>query len=64
MFPSKLPIPILLHIIGIIAIIIVTLIVTGNPLAILGLFMMPEVPLVADQDEEEREPAIGFHADV
>jgi len=66
MFPSKNPLQYILMTLGVCAIILLTLYFTHNPLAMLGIMLLPQVPIVARDplSEPEGEPAIGFHADI
>ena len=66
MFPSKHPFAIYLQIIVVAVVIIGTLIATSNPLALLGLYFLPQIPIVApdESDESEETGKIGFTADV
>lgn len=72
MIATKHPLLYILIVIGIIATIIVTLFVTHNPLAILGLYFIPQVPVLPNMDhmpldaygddDEDDGGAIGFTA--
>lgn len=63
MFPSKHPFAIYLQIIVVAVVIIGTLIATSNPLAMLGLYFLPQIPIVS-QEEPEETGKIGFTADM
>lgn len=69
MFPSHLPVPIILHMLLIGICVIVALIVLQNPLAMLGLLLMPSLPVVNegcdhDDDDDEKGRPMGFTADL
>lgn len=54
-----------LHMVGVISVVVTLLVLTLNPLSLLGLLLMPQVPLVQqapDQDTDAR--GIGFTADM
>lgn len=54
MFPSRVPLLFVLHIVGVIAIVALTLALTGNALALMGLFFMPEPPVMQDPEQVAR----------
>jgi hypothetical protein len=65
MFASKTPLIFILQILAVIFLSTMVLLITENPLAIIGLMFLPQIPLINGQDQEpEREPAIGFTADI
>jgi hypothetical protein len=54
MFPSKTPALYVLHMIAVAVIVALTLALTKNPLAILGLFFLPDWPVMQDPEQVER----------
>lgn len=66
MFPSKFPLLVALQTFLVFVAVVLTLTLTGNPLAIMGLWFLPSAPFVGDPsgDSEEKDAAIGFTADV
>jgi hypothetical protein len=74
MFPTRLPWLYVLQILAVLAVIVVTLVLTQNPLALLGLNFLPQVPLVHDPEQMARaqilednvsdQSRIGFTADI
>jgi hypothetical protein len=54
MFPSRTPFLFVLIVVGIVGAVIATLCITGNPLSILGLFFLPEPPLMQDPEQVAR----------
>lgn len=70
MFPTKYILPVLFHFLLVTAVVLTGLVMTQNPLFVLGLFFMPEYPmLVPDpttvpKEKEELQNGIGFLAEM
>lgn len=59
MFPSKTPSLYVLQLLGVLGLSLAVLLVTSNPLALLGLMFIPQFPLVPDTGKQELEPAVS-----
>jgi hypothetical protein len=53
MFPSKFPVPVLLHMVGIIAAVLAVVLYLGNPLGLFGLMLMPSVPIMSNDEGDD-----------
>jgi hypothetical protein len=58
MFPSRTPVLFVLIVLSVIAAVTATLCLTHNPLALLGLFFLPEPPVMQDPEQVARIQAI------
>ena len=54
MFPSRVPKLYVLHMLIVLAVTALIAILTKNPLAILGLFFLPDWPVMQDPEQVER----------
>lgn len=70
MFPSHFPVPIIVQMLLIGTCVILCLVLLQQPLALLGLMMLPSIPVMEDgddhthDDEEGSGRPIGFTADI
>lgn len=60
MHPSKTPILYVLHMLIVLAVTIAVLLVTSNALALMGLVLMPQPPLVDPDEKQEKSQVMGF----
>lgn len=67
MFPSHFPVPIIVQMLLIGTCVILCLVLLQQPLALLGLMMLPSIPVMEDGDSPDEEGSgrpIGFTADI